>query len=261
MRWTEDAKRTVTMRAPTHGALLRPDTRVIERPGWYQLVTPSAPGTMLNEVILSEIEDATDKVISDVTAIYAAIERPVKWCVGPWTRPADFGSRLAELGFSSWAVRGMVSETSRVPRPVSGVLVEECSDAELDTYVDVAMQGWSISPDQAVAERDTHRRAACSRPRQAHFFVARVGGEIAGTAAVIIIDGNHGYLAATQVLPVHRGRGVYRALVGARLAFLAQRGIALAVTQAREASSAPMLQHLGFETMFHSLCYLRDYRP
>src|SRR5262249_53893738 len=66
--------------APLGPRLHRRDTRVIERPGWYQLVTPSAPGTTLNEVILSDVsaKDA-EQAIDEVIATYRATGHPVKW--------------------------------------------------------------------------------------------------------------------------------------------------------------------------------------
>jgi GNAT superfamily N-acetyltransferase len=257
-RWTDDDKLWAAARAPMHRAMLRPDTQVIERPGWYQLVTPSAPGTTLNEVIWSELESAEiDRIVAEVSATYAATGHPVKWCVGPWTKPADFGPRLASLGFSSWGVRGMVAATSQGLRPPDGVDVSEVVEADLGRYIDAMIHGWSLPADQVAAERETHCRALRAQPRQAHFFIASTGNEVIGTAA-LIVRGDHGYLAATQVLSAFRGRGAYRALVAARLAFLAARGITLAVTQARAATSAPMLEHLGFETVFHSECYLRE---
>jgi hypothetical protein len=45
---------------------------------------------------------------------------------------------------------------------------------------------------------------------------------------------------------------------GARLAFLRERGIEYAVTNASEATSAPMLEHLGFETLFSGARYQLD---
>jgi GNAT superfamily N-acetyltransferase len=217
MPWTAEAKLDATVRAPMHGALLRADTRVIERPGWYQLVTPSAPGTMLNEVILSSAEPGdVNRVIAEVVATYASTGHPVKWCVGPWTKPADFGRLLASNGFSSWAVRGMASDTSRSLRPAEGVAIGEVSEAELDSYVDAAMRGWSIPPAQAALDRETYRRALRASPRQVHLFAAHAAGEIAGTAALVVLD-QYGYLAASQVLAPFRGRGVYRALVAAPL--------------------------------------------
>lgn len=256
MGWTADERYRAAMLAPTHRVLLRADTQVIERPGWHQLVTPSAPGSLLNEVVRSELAaDEADGVIADVVAMYAATGHPTKWCVGPWTEPADFGARLERAGFTSWNVRGMAIDTARV-LPAGAVVVDEVDETEIDAYVDVMMRGWATPAEQSAAERDSHRRAMRASPRQVHFFVARAAGDIIGTAAVAVL-GDHGYLLATQVLSAFRGRGAYRALVAARLAFLVQRGIALAVTQAREATSAPILERLGFETVFRSQCYLR----
>jgi hypothetical protein len=49
---------------------------------------------------------------------------------------------------------------------------------------------------------------------------------------------------------------VYRALLATRLALSSAAGFELAVTQAREESSAPILERLGFE----SLCAVTMYR-
>jgi hypothetical protein len=65
-------------------------------------------------------------------------------------------------------------------------------------------------------------------------------------------------MIGTQVVVEARGRGLYRALVGARLAFLHGMGIGYAVTHAREETSAPILEHLGFETLFRSTCWVLD---
>jgi GNAT superfamily N-acetyltransferase len=108
--------------------------------------------------------------------------------------------------------------------------------------------------DQRAAERESHLRLLRSSPRRGHLFVGCVGSSVIGTAALTLCD-DYAYLLATQVLEPFRGRGAYRALVAARLTFLAARGITLAVTHARAATSAPILAHLGFETVFHSRCY------
>jgi GNAT superfamily N-acetyltransferase len=57
------------------------------------------------------------------------------------------------------------------------------------------------------------------------------------------------YLIGGVVLPELRGRGVYRALVRARLEAVRGR-LSLATTHAREATSAPILERLGFRTAF-----------
>ncbi|HZI05184.1 MAG TPA: GNAT family N-acetyltransferase, partial [Archangium sp.] len=51
------------------------------------------------------------------------------------------------------------------------------------------------------------------------------------------------------VLPAFRGRGLYRALVTARLRYAAEREIPFATSHARANTSAPLLERLGFETL------------
>ncbi|MGF1468068.1 MAG: GNAT family N-acetyltransferase [Sandaracinaceae bacterium] len=258
MTWTAERKRAVAVRAPLDPPMLRPDSRVVRRPGWYQLITPSAPGTLLNEVILSRVAPAeAERCIDDVVATYRATGHPVKWCVGPWTEPADFGDRLARRGFRSWDVRGMAIATSRQVAAPDAVSVVEVGEHELHAYLTTSMRGWSIPTEQRTAELELHRAALRASPRLARFFAALVNGDTVGTTGLFLKEG-HAYLVGAQVLPAFRGRGVYRALVAARLAFLARAGVELAVTHAREATSAPVLEHLGFETLFRSACYLLE---
>jgi len=256
--WTPERKQAAAISAPRSRsrALLRRDTRVIERPGWYQLVTPSAPGTQLNEVVFSQVDsESADRVIEEVIALYRADGHPVKWCVGPWTEPADFGERLTRRGFTSWEVRGMVAETSLRLAPAEGVTVGEVGEERLEEFVRVMSRGWSLPAEQVQAELEIHQSALRASPSEAAFFAARVADELVGTTG-LLFRGDYGYLVGAQVLPSHRGRGIYRALVAARLATLAARGLTPTVTQAREATSASILEHLGFETVFRSRCYL-----
>ena len=74
----------------------------------------------------------------------------------------------------------------------------------------------------------------------------------------MLLRDDYGYFVGGAVMEEARGRGVYRCLVEARLAFLRDRGIEYAVTIAREATSAPVLEHLGFETLFRGACYELD---
>jgi GNAT superfamily N-acetyltransferase len=238
--------------------LHRTDTRIIEAPGWYQVITPSAPGSMLNEVVLSQVatEDA-DRVIAEAVRTYHSTGHPAKWCVGPWTRPVDFGERLARRGFSSWDVRGMSVATVGPFGAVRSIDAFEVDDAMLSEYIAAADRGWSVPRDQAEAQLVAHKAACSRRPRVAHFFGAKLDGRWIGTAG-LLLRGGYAYLTAAQVDEAMRGRGVYRALIAVRMSFLRARGIPFAVTQAREATSAPMLEHLGFETHFRSRCYLLE---
>jgi GNAT superfamily N-acetyltransferase len=134
----------------------------------------------------------------------------------------------------------------------AGSTVELVTEATLPAYYACFAQGWETSaPDVAVWCADHVRALATGR---FHFYLARVGGEPAGTAG-FIVKARCAYLVGGNVLPQFRGRGVYRALLDQRLSAVAARGIHLAVTQAREATSAPILEALGFESLYRSHVY------
>jgi hypothetical protein len=257
MSFPAERKLAAAIEAPMGPGMRRPDTRVIAREGWYQVVTPSAPGAVLNEIALSQVApEEAERVIDEAIATYRAHRLPVKWCVGPWTRPEGFGEMLARRGFRGSDVRGMGIDTSaRIDVP-DGVHVEEIDDeVGIDGFVATAMRGWALPEEQMATERDVHAAALAASPRVTHLFAARVAGELVGTAG-LFLRGDYAYLLAGQVLEHARGRGAYRALVAARLGFLHARSVDYAVTHAREATSAPMLAHLGFETLFRSKCYV-----
>ncbi len=114
-------------------------------------------------------------------------------------------------------------------------------DEELEDYIDTSARAWN-APREAVAAHSQ------PDPKQVR-FLAWADGVAAGAAALGDL-GDHAYLTGAAVIDAHRGRGLYRALVAARLAHCRARDIPLAVTQAREGTSAPILERLGFETVY-----------
>lgn len=68
----------------------------------------------------------------------------------------------------------------------------------------------------------------------------------------------YGYLVGAVILEKFRGLGAYRALVQARLKDLASLEIPFAVTMAREATSAPILEKLGAETTYRAQVFRFD---
>jgi GNAT superfamily N-acetyltransferase len=250
--WTSERKLDAALRGPLVRAYVRDDTRIIERPGWYQVVTPSVR-TYLNEVLLSQVapEDA-DHIIDETLATYREHGARMRWNVGPLTQPADFGERLERRGFQAVPLRAMGIDTAAAfdPRP-GGICVEEIDRAGLHGYVVAMLRGWSMTEDQVAEEIRTHAAALAREPRVVHFFGATMDGECVATAA-LVLHADFGYFIGGQVHERARGRGIYRGLVAARLAFLHARGMGYAVTHAHEATSAPILEHLGFETLFES---------
>lgn len=248
------AKIEETFLAPVGSALLSHDTQIVEHDGWYQTITPSTGTTQGNEVVFSRVPAVeVDGVVDDVIAQYRAAGVPFKWCVGPLTEPAGFGDVLAARGFTSWPVRGMCIEPPQWPtRQRPGVAVEPVTLDTLRLYYDTWSRGWeTTAPDVDEWCADHARAMATGR---FFFYLARVDGEPAGTAG-FILKPRCAYLVGGNVLPAVRRHGVYRALLDARFVDIAARGIPLAVTQAREETSAPILEALGFESLFQSFIY------
>ena len=100
MTWDFERKVRAAIHGPVGPMATRADTRVIEREGWFQRITPSS--TNHNEVLRSAVEEAdAERVIDEVVAEYRALGKPTRWFTGPWTRPGDFGDRLLRRGFRS----------------------------------------------------------------------------------------------------------------------------------------------------------------
>jgi GNAT superfamily N-acetyltransferase len=251
------AKIEETCLAPIGCALMARDTQIVEREGWYQVITPSSGSIAGNEVVLSRIAaDDADAVVRETMATYAAARVPFRWSVGPLTEPADFGATLEAHGFEPSDGRGMAiapADWVSAPRP-AGVIVEASTPETIDDFLAVFEAGWGEHARVAdpAARRDDHVRALATG--RFHMFVARRGGVLAGSAG-FITKARSAFLVAGVVLPEHRGAGIYRALLDERLRRIAGLGLPLAITHARESTSAPILERLGFETVFRSRMY------
>ncbi|MEO6776362.1 MAG: GNAT family N-acetyltransferase [Kofleriaceae bacterium] len=236
-----------------------PDLQVIERPGWLQIVTPSSKTGGLNEVLYSLLDEpGADAAIDAAVATYRELGVKFRWNAGPGSGPADLGVRLERRGLvPSWG-RGMARSTDtagyfgdggdRGDRGDGGdgdayADVVEVDARTVDDYTHVMATGWHA--DSAVL-RAQHRHVL-AEGRQCLFVTYRDGAPAA--AASYVPFARSAFLMGGVVLASYRGRGLYRALVRARLAHARARGLTLATTHAREATSAPILERLGFETV------------
>ena len=246
-----------TFLAPIGCALMARDTRIVERDGWYQVITPSSGSVVGNEVVLSRVAAGdADAFVRETIAAYAAAGVPFRWSVGPLTEPAGFGAILEAHGFRPSEGRGMAIApedwiTTAAPAQVT---VESITPETIDDFLAASDAGWERTvpvADQA-ARRDDHVRALATG--RFHMFVARRGGALAGSATYIT-KARSAFLVGGVVLAEHRGGGVYRSLLDERLRRVSVLGLPLAVTHARESTSAPILERLGFETVFRSRMY------
>jgi len=224
-----------------------PDLRVIERPGWMQIITPSVKSGALNEVSFSALADEEADAIIDATiAEYRALGLRFRWSVGPGSAPADLGARLERRGLvASWG-RGMARETAELPTNVDpAVSIEEVDARTVDVFSRVMAEGWNLDRTPIANVNDV---ILASPDRRQRLFLARCHDEPAAVASYVAFP-RSAYLIGGVVLPQFRGLGLYRALVRARISHAHARGIALATSHARDATSAPILERLGFATI------------
>lgn len=246
-----------TFLAPVGCTLMAHDTRIVERDGWYQVITPSSRSLSGNEVVVSRAAAAdADAVVRETIAMYAAAGVPFRWSVGPLTAPADFGATLEAHGLRRSEGRGMaIAPHDWTPAtPSTEITVDRITPETIGDFLATSDAGWGrdVAGVDPAARRNDHVRALATG--RFHMFVARRSGALAGSAG-FITKARSAYLVGGVVLAEHRGAGVYRALLDERLRAIAALGLPLATTLARESTSAPILERLGFETVFRSQMY------
>lgn len=246
--WDEVELVDEVLRAPRRFTVGLPDTEVIDRPGWHQVRTPSITMGALNDVSLAvlpphEVEPAIDRVLDD----YRERGAVVRWYVGPDWRPLDFGERLARRGLARSEVWGMARAIAGAPIEVPDAVEHVAGEGEgLEALSDVMARGWSA--DRTIIHR-LHRAQLAHPAGRVRFYLARVDGVPAGAGGYIVASERTAYLVGAVVLPEFRGRGLYRALVDARIEDARRRGLTLAVSHASATTSGPILARMGFATI------------
>jgi ribosomal protein S18 acetylase RimI-like enzyme len=242
--------------APRRAFIPLPDTQVIERPGWLQLVTPSLRQGGLNEVAYSALDETeADTVIDETLEHYRRLGLRFRWNVGPDSRPADLAERLARRGLRQNEVLGMIRETAGAPAEAgSDVTVEVVDERTVEEFSRTMAEGWEMDAAPLAAY---NRTVLAGSGRGHRLFLARYQGTPAGTAGLVIFERSV-YLLGGVVLPAFRGRGLYRALVTERLRYAAEREIPFATSHARANTSAPLLERLGFETLCRFPVFTND---
>lgn len=239
--WTDDAILEAALVGPWWVPSPVADTRTIENDGWRQRLTPSLRQGGLNEIGFTKIEarDA-DAFIDRMLAEFGDIR--FRWAITPGSSPPDLADRLAARGFACVTIRAMARDTSPIAAKTGNV--ERVDESTVVAYTEVMAEGWSMDPAQLLSVH----RGMLRIPDAYRLFVVREQGKVVGVAAYSAARGS-AYQMGALVLPAHRGRGHYAALVAARIADAASRGLTLATSQAREETSAPILEKLGFATL------------
>jgi len=211
------------------------------------------PGSFAGFTVVQRLRLQPEEVEPTVAEVRADLDRRGRmertWEVGCSATPGDLTERLLDLGMEpdreSYAV-GMVLDHRPAPGPSH---VEVRRVASLEDYrasVRIAMDAFGMSDEDLEevldrAEADWSALAASVTVRQ---YLAFLDGEpvatgrATSTEAGVLLNGG-------STLERARGRGAYRALVGARWEDAVAEGRPVLVTQAG-AMSRPILAGLGF---------------
>jgi hypothetical protein len=206
--------------------------------------------------------DEVDEVLSEVRSLLRARSRPqAQWEIGSAAQPAGLVELLLARGLVRACEPIAVAVALRSPppaAPAAGLVTRRVRT--LEEYVsanEVQFEAFSVP----AADLDEQRAIVIARwnvaPRTMH--AVWLDGELVGagtcspTPAGLALFGGATLRAA-------RGRGVYRALIGARWRESVELGIEALITQAG-AMSQPILARLGFEPVGTVDMLVDDFGP
>jgi len=132
--------------------------------------------------------------------------------------------------------------------------MSDLSTARDEHRVEVEVFGGSMPPEDRLA-RDAETEARDHREGRGGRIVAYLDGEPVGCGG-IVIAGQDARLWGGAVVERARGRGIYRAVLAARLAYAVEQGAAMALVKGRVDTSGPILRRAGFEVFGQERCYL-----
>jgi len=133
------------------------------------------------------------------------------------------------------------------PLPAPGVRVDRAAPDELDLWGETCARGF-FSEEAIAAVLPAFR--AFARLADVDVFLARVDGVVAGAAAFGMRDGLAGFFG-TSVLAAHRGRGVHRELIRARVEAAGRRDAdLLRVTTLAGSGSQRNFERWGFRPTY-----------
>jgi GNAT superfamily N-acetyltransferase len=246
-----------------------PGVEVIDTPRYQLQLIPDFPIPGPNHVTWVRCRSGeADEVIDEATAIAKDRGLTLSWILDPETEPPDFGERLQARGIMPEEGGGGKSAVMILPAASNlqvslpdGLEIRD-SLADLDSFEAAervaaeAFAGIQFGDDtglEATRERRfANNRAAGNR----HGLLATVDGEPAGSGTLTVFAPGGAIINGGAVRPKFRGRGVYRALVAARLRIAREAGAAGLVVWGGH-MSAPILTKLGFETV----SWRRFYQP
>ena len=244
-----------------------PGLEVVDTPRYLITIQPDFPRPGPNSVwyVRCRADEAAD-VIHEVRATMAARHLPVMWILDPEMEPSDFADHLAAHGMQpdphgpESKVMVLPIETKIVAAPVAGLEIHDAL-ADLETFrmadsaaAEAFEADLPVDDPDFIAMQD-RRRLNFIAAGNRHALLALVDGEPAGHGGLTLFPPAGAIINGGAVRPKFRGRGIYRALVAARLE-IARNAAVGGLTVWGGDMSAPILARLGFQTVGWRRFYL-----
>jgi GNAT superfamily N-acetyltransferase len=207
--------------------------------GYAVYCGPNSPVTQAVGVALDGA--ISEKEFDQLESFYRERNEPVRVETCPLADPSfveQFGKRGYRVTeFTNVMALSLSSGGNRQEQTASadGVTTEKIGDDQADLWTTTVAQGFAEDAPVLPEIVEVMKMFAVSRGVEC--YLARVGGEVAGGATLVIHDGVAGLFGAST-LPAFRNRGVQTALLEARLARASSAGCDLAVCLARPGSTS-----------------------
>ncbi|GAC1673589.1 MAG: hypothetical protein PVS3B2_15780 [Candidatus Dormibacteraceae bacterium] len=244
-----------------------PGTEVIVTPRYVITLQPDFPLPGPNGVSFIRCRAGeTDEVIREVRAVFQSRGLPLMWQLDPEMEPPDFADHLERHGIhpdphgSEFDVMVLPVDAKLDSPRIAGLEIHDAL-ADLATFrranaaAAEAFESPFPSDDPAVIAMQERRRLNLRAAGHRHLLLATLDGEPAGAGSIGLFPPGGATVNGGSVRPKFRGRGVYRALVAARLEIARSGGVdGLSVWGG--AMSGPILARLGFQTVGWRRFYL-----
>ncbi|MHB8611016.1 MAG: GNAT family N-acetyltransferase [Candidatus Dormibacteraceae bacterium] len=258
-----------------------PGIEVIVTPRYRASFQPDFPIPGPNSVSWIRCRAAeAEEVIGEARAMFASRQLPFMWTLDPGVEPPDFADHLVAKGArpdphgAEAQVMVLPVEATVEASPIAGLEIRDAlADLESFKMADAAAAeafGQASAPavqgggSGELAGRKDHedylsmlerRRLNFRAEGNRRWLLATVDGEPAGAGGIILYPPGGAIINGGSVRPRFRGRGIYRALVAARLDIARHAGVAGLVVWGGD-MSGPILAGLGFEKVGWRRFYL-----